>query len=76
MKKIAIVNDRMTARYDHTANTEGFRKGQLVLLSNPTKTKRLYLKLQTSFDGPYKIVKWLNDVVYRIKVNAYEMVVS
>ena len=52
--------------YDRAANTEGFHEGQLVLLYNPQKKKGLYHKLQASWDGPYKIVKRLIDVVYRI----------
>ena len=61
-----MVSDRMKARYDRTANTEGFQEGQLVLLYNPQR-KGLLHKLQTSCDEPYKIIKRLNDVVYRIE---------
>ena len=67
MKKIAMANDWMNARYDCATNAEGFREGQLVLFYNPTKKKGLYPKLQTSWDGPSKIVKQLNDVVYRLQ---------
>ena len=47
--------------------TDGFHEGRLVLLYNPTKKKGLYPKLPASWDGAYKIVKRLNDVVYRIQ---------
>ena len=62
-----MVSNRMKARYDRAANTEGFRWRQLVLLYNPQRKKGLSPKLQTSWDGPYKIIKRLNDVVYRIQ---------
>ena len=65
--KMAMANDRTKARHDRAANTEGFHEGQLVLLYNPQKKKALYPKLQTSWNGPYEVVKRLNDVVYRIQ---------
>ena len=65
--RIKLVSDRMKARYDRAANTEGFQEGQLVLLYNPQRKKGLSPKLQTSWDGPYKIIKRLKDVVYRIQ---------
>ena len=57
-----MVSDRMKARYECAANTEGFQEGQF-LLYNPQRKKELSPKLQTSWDGPYKIIKRLNDVV-------------
>ena len=63
-----MTSDRMKARYDCAANTEGFQEGQLVLHYNPQRKKGLSLKLQNNWDGPYKIIKLLNDVVYRIQI--------
>ena len=57
LKNIAMANGRTKARYDRAANMEGFHKGQLVLLYNPQQKKGLFPKLQTSWDGPYKIIK-------------------
>ena len=55
----------MKSGYDRLANTEGFREGQLVLICNP--------KLQTSWEGPYKVIKLLNDIAYRTqKANSPE----
>ena len=62
-----MVSVRMKARYDRAANTEGFPEGQLVLLYNPQRKKVLFPKLQTNWDGPCKIIKRLNDVVYKIQ---------
>ena len=67
-----MVSDRMKARYDRAANTEWFHERQLVLLYNPQWKKGLSPKLQTSWDGPYKIIKRLNGVVYRIQKAAPE----
>ncbi|XP_075168511.1 uncharacterized protein LOC142240690 [Haematobia irritans] len=65
--KIKMVSNRMKARYDRAANTEGFSEGQLVLLFNPQRKKGLCPKLQTQWEGPYKVIKKINDVVYRIQ---------
>ena len=65
--RIKMVSDGMKGRYHHAANTEGFHEGQLVLLYNPQRKRGLSPKLQTSWDGPYKIIKPLNVVVYRIQ---------
>ena len=62
-----MASDRMKARYDRAANTEGFHEGQLVLVYSPTSKKGLFPKLQICWDGPYKIVKRLNNVVCRIQ---------
>ena len=61
-----MVSDRMKAKYDGAANTDGLQEGQLVLLYNPQRKKGLSTKLQKSWDGAYKIIKRLKDVVYRI----------
>ena len=46
---------KMKARYDCAANT--MHKGQMVLLYNPKRKKGLSPKLQTNWDGHYKIIK-------------------
>jgi hypothetical protein len=40
-----------------------------VWLYRPTHTKGKSPKLQSSWDGPYKVVTQINDVVYRIQRN-------
>ena len=59
------ISDSMKVMYDRAANTEGFQERQLVLLYDPQREKGLSPKLQTSWNGPYKIIERLNDVVYR-----------
>lgn len=68
--KIQLKSDKMKARYDLKENIEGFSEGQLVLLYNPQRRKGLSPKLQSSWEGPYKIIKKINDLVYRIQWNA------
>ncbi|XP_075151768.1 uncharacterized protein LOC142225842 [Haematobia irritans] len=65
--KIKMVSNRMKARYDRAVNTEGFQEEELVLLFNPQRKKGLCPKLQTQWEGPYKVIKKINDVVYRIQ---------
>lgn len=65
--RIKMTSDKMKARYDRAANSDGFNEGQLVLLYNPQRKIGLSPKLQTHWDGPYRIIKRLNDVVYRIQ---------
>ncbi|KAJ8912198.1 hypothetical protein NQ315_003802 [Exocentrus adspersus] len=66
-----IESDRMETRYDLRANTGGFQVGKRVWLYNPKRTKGKSPKLQKSWEGPYIIVTWLNDVVYRIQKNPH-----
>ena len=56
-----MIGDRRKARYDREAKTAIFQEGQPVLLYNLQWKKGLSLKLQTIWDGPYKIIKRLND---------------
>ena len=66
-RRIQMVSNRMKARYDRAANTDGFHEGQSVLLFNPQRKKGLCPKLQSQWEGPYKVVTRINDVVYRIQ---------
>jgi len=47
-----------------------FRKGQNVWLFNPQRKKRKTPKLQSNWKGPYRIVKKLSDVTFRIQRSA------
>ncbi|XP_037813635.1 uncharacterized protein LOC119604837 [Lucilia sericata] len=66
-RRIKMTSDKMKARYDRAVNSEGFTEGQLVLLYSPQRKKGLSPKLQTHWEGPYVVIKKLNDVVYRIQ---------
>ncbi|KAJ4429260.1 hypothetical protein ANN_26263 [Periplaneta americana] len=62
-----MASDRMKVLYDRLANSAGFQEGDLVWLYRPTRTKGKSPKLQRAWDGPYRVVTWINDVVYRIQ---------
>ena len=59
--------DKLKVKYDRTVSANGFHEGQRVLLYNPKRKKGVCPKLPTNWDGPYKVIKRLNDVVYRIQ---------
>ncbi|KAJ8952330.1 hypothetical protein NQ318_017224 [Aromia moschata] len=52
---------------DARANTEGFHEDDEVWFYNPARKKGKCTKLQKSWEGPYKVIKRLNDGVYRIQ---------
>jgi hypothetical protein len=58
----------MKTRYDKLANSTVYQEGDSVALC-PTHTKGKSPKLQSSWEGPYKVVNRINDVVYRIQKN-------
>ncbi|GBN32938.1 hypothetical protein AVEN_43413-1 [Araneus ventricosus] len=57
----------MTTRYDSGATDHHFNEGDQVSLYNPKRRRVLSPKLQQKWEGPYTIVKRLNDVIYRVR---------
>ncbi|GBN13631.1 hypothetical protein AVEN_166628-1, partial [Araneus ventricosus] len=53
--------------YDSGATEHHFKKGDLVWMYNPKRRRGLSPKLQQNWEGPYTIVKKLNDVIYRVQ---------
>ncbi|GFV81608.1 retrovirus-related Pol polyprotein from transposon 412 [Trichonephila clavipes] len=51
----------------HKATGHQFKEGDKVWFYNPTRRKGLSPKLQSHWDGPYTILKIINDVVIRIR---------
>jgi hypothetical protein len=66
---LKLANDQMKIHYDKLANCAGYHEGNRVWLYHPTHTKRKSPKLQSSWEGPYKVVTQINNVVYRIQRN-------
>jgi hypothetical protein len=64
---LKVASDRMKACYDHLANTTGFQERDQVWLYCPTWIIKKQMKLQTSWESPYQVVTWINDLVYRIQ---------
>ncbi|GBM10457.1 hypothetical protein AVEN_263366-1 [Araneus ventricosus] len=57
----------MKTRYDSRATDHCFKDGDLVWVYNPKRQRGPSLKLQRNWEGPYAVVKKLNDVVYRVQ---------
>lgn len=65
--KMNLYSERMKTRYDVRAAAPGFVEGQKVWLYNPQRKKGISSKLTMSWEGPYVVIKKINDVVYRIR---------
>jgi transposase InsO family protein len=59
----------MEKRYNANSNAYTLEEKSLVWLYNPRKKKGRTLKLTRPWEGPFVIVKKLNDLVYRIQRN-------
>ncbi|GBM74618.1 hypothetical protein AVEN_47373-1, partial [Araneus ventricosus] len=57
----------MKTRYDSGATGHHFKEGDQVWMYNPKRWRGLSPKLQQNWEGPYTIVKKLNDVIYRVQ---------
>ncbi|UYV82560.1 K02A2.6-like, partial [Cordylochernes scorpioides] len=66
-EKLHFSREKMKDRYNVKTSHKTFKEGEMVLLHNPKRKKGLYPKLQYQWEGPYKIIKCLNDVIYRIQ---------
>ncbi|GBM15207.1 hypothetical protein AVEN_39119-1 [Araneus ventricosus] len=56
-------SERMKIRYDSRATDHHFKEGDLVFMYNQKRQRSLSPKLQHNWEGPYTVVKKLNDVV-------------
>ena len=66
---LKMSSDRMKQRYDLLAQEEQpLEAGDAVWLHNPQKKKGLSPKLQRPWQGPYLVLKQINDLVYRIQL--------
>ncbi|UYV78164.1 hypothetical protein LAZ67_16000346 [Cordylochernes scorpioides] len=60
-------SEKMKYRYYVKTSNKTFKEGEMVWLHNPQRKRGLSPKLQYQWEGPYKIIKCLNDVIFRIK---------
>lgn len=65
-RKMDIKSSRTKTWYDQKARKIHFEVGQKVWFYNPRRMKGRTPKLQSSWEGPYSVVKKLSDVVYCI----------
>jgi hypothetical protein len=66
LERITKTSDRVNACHNHLVNTAGFQQGGQAWLYCPTWTRGKLSRLQPSQEGSYKVVTWINDVIYRI----------
>ncbi|GBN85257.1 hypothetical protein AVEN_41122-1 [Araneus ventricosus] len=66
-ERIKLASKRMKTRYHSRATDHHFKEGDLVWMYNPERRRGLSPKLQQNWEGPYTVVKKLNDVVYRVQ---------
>ncbi|GLV42893.1 Glutamate receptor interacting protein [Carabus blaptoides fortunei] len=66
MKRV-IASDRMKDKYDVKQGTVGLRSEIWSGLYNPRRRLGFSPKLQRPWEGPYTVVKRINDVIYRIR---------
>ncbi|GBM70874.1 hypothetical protein AVEN_150943-1 [Araneus ventricosus] len=66
-ERIKLASERMKTRYDSRATDHHFKEGDLVWMYNPKRRRCLSPKLQQNWEGPYTVVKKLNDVVCRVQ---------
>ncbi|KAJ8955258.1 hypothetical protein NQ318_000285 [Aromia moschata] len=68
-EKLKIHSDKMKQRLDTTSTKTAFKPGDAVWLYAPKRTKGKSPKLQSNWEGPYTIIKKINDLVYRIQLS-------
>ncbi|GFU98817.1 hypothetical protein TNCV_2308411 [Trichonephila clavipes] len=66
-ERIGMASEKMKTRYDARATGHDFHEGDKVWLWNLKRRKGISPKLQTNWEGPYTVLKRLNDVVVRIQ---------
>jgi len=65
--RINMKTSRAKVLYDRKARLVDYEPGQKIWLYNPRKIIGRAPKLQSNWEGPYEIVKKINDVVYCIR---------
>ncbi|KAJ8944635.1 hypothetical protein NQ318_004722 [Aromia moschata] len=68
-EKLKMHSDKMKQRLDTTSTKTAFKPGDAVWLYAPKRTKGKISKLQSNWEGPYTIIKKINDLVYRIQLS-------
>ncbi|GFU62526.1 kinectin [Trichonephila clavipes] len=66
-ERIGMASEKMKTRYEARATGHDFHAGDKVWFWNSKRCKGLSPKLQTNLEGPYTVLKRLNDVVVRIQ---------
>ncbi|GBN97789.1 hypothetical protein AVEN_177673-1 [Araneus ventricosus] len=65
--RVKLSRVRKKTHYDSGATEHHFKKGDLVSVCNPKQRRGLSPKPWQKCEGPYTVVKKLNDAVYRVQ---------
>ncbi|GBM31847.1 hypothetical protein AVEN_56942-1 [Araneus ventricosus] len=65
--KVELSRERLKTRYYSRTTDYHFKEGVLVWMYDPKRRRGLSPKLKQNWEGPYTVVKKLNDVVYRVQ---------
>ncbi|KAJ8944385.1 hypothetical protein NQ318_017705 [Aromia moschata] len=68
-EKLKMQSDKMKQHLDTTSTETAFEPGDAVWLYAPKRMKGRSPKLQRNWEGPYTIIKKINDLVYRIQLS-------
>jgi hypothetical protein len=69
-KHLQLASNRMKTWYNKLANCVGYQEGKGVCLYRLNCTMGKPPKQKSSWDGPYIVITWINDVIYRIQRNS------
>ncbi|GBM13960.1 hypothetical protein AVEN_152386-1 [Araneus ventricosus] len=67
IERIKLASELMKTRYDSRVTDHHFKEGDIVRMYDLMPRRGLSSKLQQNWEGPYTVVKKLNDVVYRVQ---------
>jgi hypothetical protein len=62
-----VTSNRIKAHYDHLINTTGFQEGDQLWMYHLFLTREKSPKLHSSWEGTFRVITWISDVVYRIQ---------
>ena len=65
--RMRVASDRMKRRYDIGTTRAVFEVGDAVWLCNPKRRKGISPKLSCDWEGPYVVLKIINELLYRVK---------
>jgi hypothetical protein len=64
---LKVARDQMKVHYDRLVNLAGFQESDQVWLYRQTWKREKLMKLHSSWEGLYKAITWINDMVYQIQ---------
>lgn len=64
---IKSASNKQKSEYDYSAKFQPYKDGDLVWLYDPKRKVGLSPKLQSYWDGPYRVITSISDLVYRVQ---------